>query len=112
MTNNRFFPAPKSDAVRRTPPKFIAVNQQINNISIINHSKITVKPRINPSARPFRDADDKLISIVESFQNISDRIKAENAKEELIDDLQEALDKVNLLGWITANLCLMQKDWG
>ncbi len=50
------------------------------------------------SARPFRDADGNLLGIVESFQNISDRIKAENAKAELIDDLQEALDKVNLLG--------------
>ena len=50
------------------------------------------------SARPFRDADGNLLGIVESFQNISDRIKAENAKAELIDGLQEALDKVNLLG--------------
>ena len=50
------------------------------------------------SARPFKDANGNLLGIVESFQNISDRIKAENAKAELIDDLQEALDKVNLLG--------------
>jgi PAS domain-containing protein len=50
------------------------------------------------SARPFKDADGNLLGIVESFQNISDRIKAENAKAELIDGLQEALDKVNLLG--------------
>ena len=49
------------------------------------------------SARPFRDADGKLIGIVESFQDISERIKAENAKAELINDLQEALDRVNLL---------------
>jgi PAS domain-containing protein len=50
------------------------------------------------SARPFRDPDGNLRGIVESFQDISDRIKAENAKAELIDDLQEALDKVNQLG--------------
>ena len=50
------------------------------------------------SARPFRDAGGNLIGVVESFQNISARIKAENAKAELIDELQEALDKVNLLG--------------
>jgi len=50
------------------------------------------------SSRPFRDAAGNLIGIVESFQNISDRIMAENAKAELIDDLQEALDKVNVLG--------------
>jgi len=50
------------------------------------------------SARPLKDADGNLLGIVESFQNISDRIKAENAKAELIDGLQEALDKVNLLG--------------
>ena len=49
------------------------------------------------SARPFRDAHGKLIGIVESFQDISARIKAETAKVELIDDLQEALDKVNQL---------------
>ncbi len=49
------------------------------------------------SARPFRDVNGNLIGIVESFQDITDRIKAENAKVELIDDLQEALDRVNLL---------------
>jgi len=49
------------------------------------------------SARPFRDAYGNLIGIVESFQNITERIKAETAKVELIDDLQEALDRVNLL---------------
>ena len=50
------------------------------------------------SARPFRNAEGALLGVVESFQNISERIKAENAKAELIDGLQEALDKVNLLG--------------
>ena len=50
------------------------------------------------SARPFKDAEDNLIGVVESFQNISARIKAENVKAELIDELQEALDRVNLLG--------------
>lgn len=50
------------------------------------------------SARPFRDADGNLIGIVESFQDISKRIKAEDAKADLIDDLQAALDKVNVLG--------------
>jgi len=49
------------------------------------------------SARPFRDADGNLIGIVESFQDISDRIKAENARAELINDLQQALDRVDLL---------------
>jgi PAS domain-containing protein len=49
------------------------------------------------SARPFRDTYGNLIGIVESFQDISARIRAETAKVELIDDLQEALDKVNLL---------------
>jgi len=49
------------------------------------------------SARPLKDATGNLIGIVESFQNITDRIEAETAKVELIDDLQEALDKVNLL---------------
>jgi len=50
------------------------------------------------SARPFRNPEGDLLGVVESFQNISKRIKAENAKEELINDLQAALDKVNLLG--------------
>jgi PAS domain-containing protein len=50
------------------------------------------------SARPFKDADGKLLGIVESFQNITARITAENAKADLIDDLQEALDRVNVLG--------------
>jgi len=49
------------------------------------------------SARPFRDAAGRLLGIVESFQDISERIKAETAKAELIDNLQEALDQVNVL---------------
>ena len=49
------------------------------------------------SGKPFKDADGNLLGIVESFQDISDRIKAENAKMELIDELQEALERVNLL---------------
>ncbi len=49
------------------------------------------------SARPFRDDTGNLIGIVESFQDITERILAENAKVELIGHLQEALDRVNLL---------------
>jgi len=49
------------------------------------------------SARPFRDANNNLLGIVESFQDITPRIKAESAKVELIDNLQEALDRVNVL---------------
>ncbi len=49
------------------------------------------------SARPLKDSDGNLLGIVESFQNITDRIKTENAKGELIDNLQEALERVNLL---------------
>jgi len=49
------------------------------------------------SARPFRDVSGNLLGIVESFQDITDRIMAETAKGELIDDLQEALDRVNVL---------------
>ncbi len=49
------------------------------------------------TARPFLDADKKTIGIVESFQDISDRKLAENAKNELIEELQAALEEVNLL---------------
>ncbi len=49
------------------------------------------------SAKPFRDSQGNLIGIVESFQDITERILAENAKVELIGHLQEALDRVNLL---------------
>jgi PAS domain-containing protein len=49
------------------------------------------------SGKPFKNTDGNLLGIVESFQNISARIKAENAKADLIDELQEALDRVNLL---------------
>lgn len=49
------------------------------------------------SARPFRDVEGNLVGIVESFQDITERILAEKAKVELIDHLQEALDRVNLL---------------
>jgi len=49
-------------------------------------------------ARPFRNPKGDLLGVVESFQNISERIEAENAKAGLIEELQEALNKVNLLG--------------
>jgi len=49
------------------------------------------------SAKPFRDSSGNLLGIVESFQDITERIIAENAKVELIGHLQEALDRVNLL---------------
>lgn len=49
------------------------------------------------SARPFKDANGNLLGMVESFQDITPRIKAEKAKVELIDSLQEALDRVNVL---------------
>ncbi|MFC1837706.1 hypothetical protein ACFLYW_03395 [Thermodesulfobacteriota bacterium] len=50
------------------------------------------------TARSFKNADGKLLGVVTSFQNITKRIKAENAKAELIDELQKALDRVHLLG--------------
>jgi PAS domain S-box-containing protein len=49
------------------------------------------------TARPFLDADKNTIGIVESFQDISDRKLAEDAKAELIEELQAALEEVNLL---------------
>ncbi len=49
------------------------------------------------SARPFRDVSGNLLGIVESFQDITDRIMAETEKGKLIDDLQAALDRVNVL---------------
>jgi len=49
------------------------------------------------TARPFLDADKKTIGIVESFQDISARKLAEDAKAELIEELQAALEEVNLL---------------
>ena len=49
------------------------------------------------TARPFLDADKNTIGIVESFQDISDRKLAESAKAELIEELQAALEEVNLL---------------
>ena len=49
------------------------------------------------SARPFRDVSGNLLGIVESYQDITERIIAEKAKGKLIDDLKEALDRVNVL---------------
>ena len=49
------------------------------------------------TARPFLDANNEMIGIVESFQDITKRKLAEDAKEDLIEKLQNALDKVNLL---------------
>ncbi len=49
------------------------------------------------TARPFFDANKEIIGIVESFQDISKRKRAEDAKEDLIEELQKALEEVNLL---------------
>ncbi len=49
------------------------------------------------TARPFLDANQELIGIVESFQDISERKRAEDAKGNLIEELQSALEEVNLL---------------
>jgi len=49
------------------------------------------------TARPFRDADGKLIGMVESFQDITYRTALEKEKEELIGKLRESLNKVKLL---------------
>ena len=49
------------------------------------------------TARPFLDANNEMIGIVESFQDISKRKRAEKAKEDLIGELQNALEEVNLL---------------
>lgn len=49
------------------------------------------------TARPFLDANNKIIGIVESFQDITKRKFAEDVKAELIEELQKALDEVNLL---------------
>ena len=49
------------------------------------------------TARPFLDAKQELIGIVESFQDITDLKRVENVKSELIDELQDALDDVKKL---------------
>jgi len=49
------------------------------------------------TARPFLNAQKEIIGIVESFQDITERKRAEDAKEELIKGLQNAFEEVNLL---------------
>jgi len=49
------------------------------------------------TARPFLNPQKEKIGIVESFQDITKRKLAEDAKEELIIGLQEAQEEVNLL---------------
>ena len=49
------------------------------------------------TARPFLNAQKEIIGIVESFQDITERKLAENAKEELITELQNAIEEVNML---------------
>ena len=49
------------------------------------------------TGKPFLDANNETIGIVESFQDISKRKRAEDAKEDLIKELHNALDKVNNL---------------
>ena len=49
------------------------------------------------TARPFFNAQNEIIGIVESFQDITERKLAEDAREELIVGLQHAIEEVNLL---------------
>ena len=49
------------------------------------------------TGKPFLDANNEIVGIVESFQDISKRKRAEDAKEDLIEELQNALEEVNLL---------------
>lgn len=49
------------------------------------------------TGRPFLDANNETIGIVESFQDVSDWKHAEEAKEDLIEELQKSLEEVNLL---------------
>ena len=49
------------------------------------------------TARPYLNAQKERIGIVESFQDITKRKLAEDAKEELIIGLQDAQEEVNLL---------------
>ena len=49
------------------------------------------------TGKPFLDANNETIGIVESFQDISKRKRAEDTKEDLIEELQSALEEVNLL---------------
>ncbi len=49
------------------------------------------------TARPFLDRDGKMIGIIESFQDITDRKKLEEEKEDLIGKLRESLNRVKLL---------------
>ena len=49
------------------------------------------------TARPFLDAKQEVVGIVESFQDITDLKRVETVKSELIDELQNALDDVKKL---------------
>lgn len=49
------------------------------------------------TARPFLDSNKNVVGVLQSFLDIDERKRTENTKAELIEDLQEALDKVNLL---------------
>ena len=49
------------------------------------------------TSRPFLNSQKEIIGIVESFQDITERKLAENAREELIAELQHAFEEVNFL---------------
>ena len=49
------------------------------------------------TARPFLNAQKEVIGIVESFQDITERKRAEDAKVDLINELQNTVEQVNIL---------------
>jgi hypothetical protein len=64
---------------------------------MIKHDKNKQEMTFIVTARPFLNSKKEIIGIVESFQNITKRKLAEDAKEELIIELEAAQEEVNLL---------------
>ncbi len=50
------------------------------------------------TARPFMDANNNVIGVIESLQDITERTKLENERLILIEQLQSTLEQVKLLG--------------
>ena len=76
---------------------------------MIKHDLNGQKKTFIVTSRPFLNAQQEVIGIVESFQDITERKLAEDAKEDLINELQKAFEEVNILSGLLP-ICAVCKN--
>jgi len=89
---------PSDDCNSDSCPLIRILNGETEVVSdMIKHDLDGQEKTFIVTSRPFLNAQQEVIGIVESFQDITERKLAEDAKEDLITELQNAFEEVNIL---------------